>query len=145
MLKPFLIAMSLLITTLAADAEQLVSDGPYRLHYIAMSSTELTPEIAAAYGVTRSARRGVLVLNLQHADQGLTSLPHAADGSIRNLIGQDRLGEIREVREQDAIYSIIEFRYSHLETMRFDFAVTTADRARPIILKFAQQFYTPGR
>lgn len=126
-------------------AEQMVSAGPYRLHYIAMATTELTPEIARQYGVSRSARRGLLVLNLQHVDAPLTSLPATVSGSIRNLIGQDRLGEFRQVQEQDAIYSIAEFRFSHLETMRFDLMVQPEGSRVQVPLKFSQQFFTPGR
>lgn len=138
---------ALLLVWLAgpALADQVLEADGFQLHYMAMVTTELTPEVASSYGIKRSRSRGVLVLNLQHQDRPLVSLPSTAEGQIRNLIGQPLLRELREVREQDALYWIAEFGFSHLETIRFDFQITPQGHDRPLVLKFHQQFYTPGR
>ncbi len=144
-MKTALTLLLSLLLAVPAAAEQVLESGIWRLHYIAMVSTELTPDVARAYGITRSRKRGVLVLNLQRSDAPLVSQPAQVTGRIRNLIGQERLGELREVTEQEARYWIADFGFSHLETMRFDFSVLPHGESVPLTLKFSQQFYTPPR
>jgi hypothetical protein len=146
-----LAGLALLLSSGLAHAEQMLESQGYQLHYMAMVSSDLDPDVAAAYGITRSRKQGVLMLNLQDKKTPFKSAPSLTNGRIRNLIGQERLKTLREVREQDAIYWVADFAFSHLETMRFDFEVQPLDAqgekttAQPLLLKFNQQFYTPGR
>ena len=143
--KMSLAALALMLTSLPSWAEQMVEEGGYQLHYMAMVTSDLSPEVAKAYGITRSHKEGVAILNLQKSSAPLISVPAQVKGRIRNLIGQERLDDLREVREQDAIYWLATFDFSHLETMRFDLEVTPNGEKRPLVVKFSQQFYTPGR
>lgn len=128
-----------------AMAEQAVRSGDWVLHYMTLNTTELTPEVATSYGVSRSKRRGLLMLNLQHADGPVKSVDHRAKGTIRNLVGQTKIEEQRRVQTQDAIYTLVTFSYTHLETLRFDYQVQPAQSTDQISLKFHQQMFTPGR
>lgn len=129
-----------------AGAEQALREGPWVLHYMTLNTTELTPEVARSYGVTRSKRRGLLMLNLQRADDALRSVDHASSGTIRNLIGQTKLDELRRVEAGGAIYTLATYRYSHLETLRFDFEVSPLEApGAPLRLQFSRQLYVPGR
>ncbi len=139
------IALITSLLSLAAWAEQVIESGPYRLHYMAMVTYDLPPEVAQAYGITRSRKQGVAVLNLQHVDAPQVSVASSVSGRIRNLIGQERLDDLREVREQDAIYWIATFDFSHLETMRFDFQIDPQGPHGPFPVHFSQQFYRPPR
>ena len=139
------VALGLLLTCFVSMAEQTVTQGPWVLHYMTMNTTDLTPEIAKIYGVERSKRRGLLMLNLQHRDVPLQSVEHRTEGTIRNLIGQDRGDAPRRVQEREAIYTLVEYRYSHLETLRFDFSVLPQGETTPLRLQFSQQLFTPGR
>lgn len=132
-----------------AIAEQTVRSDPWVLHYMTMNTTELTPEVARSYGVRRSKARGLLMLNLQHQDHPVESVDHRSEGIIRNLIGQTLSDPPRRVEQGGAIYSLVEFRYSHLETLRFDYTVHpqpgSSESTAPVRLQFNQQFFTPGR
>ena len=145
MMRQRIILLFFLFLPLGLRAEQVVEHGDYRLHYMAMVTEELPPAVAQVYGITRSSKQGVLILNLQQQQAPLVSLASEAKGRIRNLIGQERLDELREVRERDAIYWIATFSFSHLETMRFDFELQPKGSNTRIALNFSQQFYTPGR
>lgn len=138
------VAMLLVLLSLPAQAEQIIESGPYRLHYMAMVTYELPPQVAKVYGITRSRKQGIAVLNLQHVDQPQVSVASTVTGRIRNLIGQERLDDLREVREQDAIYWIATFDFSNLETMRFDFQIDPEGPHGPFPLHFSQQFYRPA-
>lgn len=140
----WLLVLSLLFSSLA-NADQTVEHGAWVLHYMTLNTTDLTPDVARSYGVDRSKKRGLLMLNLQRQDTPLVSVDHRTEGTIRNLIGQTRTERHRRVVAGDAIYTLIEFRYSHLETMRFDMQVFPEDGGSPIPLKFNQQLFTPGR
>lgn len=144
-MKRFFLGLLILVHSGVTLAEQVLAQDGYRLHYMAMVTEELSPEVAKSYAITRSRKQGILVLNLQHESAPQISLPSKTNGRIRNLIGQERLDELREVREQDAIYWIASFNFSHLETMRFEFQVLPAGSDSVLDLKFNQQFYTPGR
>lgn len=139
--------LAVLFTLLSgpALAEQVIESGPYKLHYMAMVTYELPPQVAEVYGITRSRKQGIVVLNLQHVDQPQVSVASKVSGRIRNLIGQERLDELREVREQDAIYWIATFDFSHLETMRFDFQVDPDGPHPAFPVHFSQQFYRPPK
>ncbi len=138
------VTLLLVLLSLPAQAEQIIESGPYRLHYMAMVTYELPPQVAEVYGITRSRKQGIAVLNLQHVDQPQVSVASTVTGRIRNLIGQERLDDLREVREQDAIYWIATFDFSNLETMRFDFQIDPEGPHGPFPLHFSQQFYRPA-
>lgn len=142
---PRLLVLLGLFFASAAPADQTVESGPWVLHYMTLNTTELTPDVARSYGVERSKKRGLLMLNLQRRDTPLVSVDHRTEGTIRNLIGQTRTEKHRRVVAGDAIYTLIEFRYSHLETMRFDMQVFPEEGGPAIPLKFSQQLFTPGR
>lgn len=138
--------ITLLVTlSLPVGAEQVLEQDGYVLHYVDLNSLELTPDIARQYGVERSKARGLVIMNLQGDDGGFDSVPAKVSGKIRNLIGQQRMEWLRSVQEQDAEYHIASFRFSHLETMRFEFEVWPDGAERPLTLKYNRQYYTPGR
>ncbi|MGB1556889.1 MAG: DUF4426 domain-containing protein [Oceanococcaceae bacterium] len=141
--------LALLLFTLSAllpaQAEQTLEQDGYVLHYMTQNSTELTPEVAKTYGITRSRRNGVLMLNLQRKEAPLKSVDHSSKGTVRNLIGQSKTLDLRRVEADGAIYTLIEYSYSHLETLRFDIQVQPADGGAPLSLQFHQQHFTPGR
>nr|MBV6630442.1 DUF4426 domain-containing protein [Oceanococcus sp. HetDA_MAG_MS8] len=128
-----------------ASAEQAIRSGDWVLHYMTLNTTELTPDVAKTYGVRRSKRRGLLMLNLQKAQGPVKSYDHSAEGTIRNLVGQTKIEEQRRVETKDAIYTLVTFSYTHLETLRFDYQVQPEQSAEQISLKFHQQMFTPGR
>ena len=128
----------------SARAEQAIRQEPWVLHYMTLNTTELTPDVARSYGVSRTKTRGLLMLNLQRSDTPLQSIEHTSEGTIRNLIGQSRAEDPRYVKAGDAIYTLVEYRYSHLETLRFDFSVLPEGATKPIRLNFNQQMFTPG-
>ena len=87
-MKYVIVGLTLLFALLSppSQAEQWVDQGPWRVHYAAMASRDLTPAVARQFGVTRSAKRGLLVLNAQRVS-GVETTPVAAtgNGTVRSL------------------------------------------------------------
>ena len=134
-----------LLTGGQALAQQSQSFDSYTVHYNAINTSQLSPQVAQAYGIQRSSSRALLNITVMLDGQdGLsTAVPAKVEVSARNLTGQFRDIAMREISESDdAIYYIGEFRVNNMETYDFNVQVTPQGSPRPLELKFRQQFYT---
>ena len=128
-----------------ALAQQSQDFGEYVVHYNALTTNLITPQVAQAYGIQRSASRvlvNVTILKKVMNNPG-TPVQAKVTASGRNLTGQTRTIEIREISDQeDAVYYIGELSVRNMET--FDFSVTVAPDGSDQVLevRFRQQFYT---
>jgi len=117
--------------------------GDYVVHFNAISTTQLTPEIAREYGIVRSANRGML--NVSVIKKAPDSLGTPVMGSIFasavNLTGQFRELEFREIREETAIYYIAEFSVANEETLIFTIDVTPMNEPSRFSVRYMKQFF----
>lgn len=123
-------------------AEQRVDQGPWRVHYAALASRDLAPAVARQFGVSRSSKRGLLVLNAQRVD-GDQTVPVAASGSgsVRSLIGHQQKLNLRPAQEGPVHYLLAEFDYVDQEHLNFELQVQPAGAPAPLTVRFKQQFY----
>lgn len=129
--------------TLAAQQSQ--DFGTYVVHYNALNTNLVPPEVAKAYGITRSPNRALLnVTVLQKVmDTPGTPVDASVTAAATNLTGQRREIVLREIREgAGAIYYIGEFPVHNLETYRFEIRVGVEGEPEPLAVRFTQQFYT---
>lgn len=95
--------------------------GDYTVHYIAVNSTFIQPDVAAQYGIERNRRGAFLNISVlkNNADGSTTPVQARISGGKQNLMQQ--VGDIafREVREGAAIYYIGQFEFSNAELLRF--------------------------
>lgn len=143
--------MKYLITILAlvgaslstrAHAEQWVDQGPWRVHYAAMASRDLAPAVARKFGVTRSAKRGLLVLNAQRVSgEEISPIAASGSGTVRNLIGHQQSLALRPAQEGPVHYLLAEFDYVDQEHLNFDLRVQPDGAPAPLTIRFKQQFY----
>lgn len=143
---PYLLgAFFLCLVSLSASAEQKLVFGDYEVHYMGLSSSFLTPEVAKIYDIPRSRSMGFLNISVLQKTKG-GQVPAALDaelkGSIRNLIGQSRELEFRRIREGQAIYYISTFRFDDGDMYNFDIDVVPSNaRQKTFDVKFSQRFY----
>lgn len=141
-----LTAVLLLGLAVGAAAQQSEDFGDYEVHYNALNSDLLSPDVASAYGIRRAP--GNILLNVtlmkKHEDGSTTAVPATVSASAVNLNGQHREIEMREVGEQDAWYYIGQMRVRNEENFNFTLEVTPADEdnADPMQVSFQQKFYT---
>jgi hypothetical protein len=135
--------LSLLLWMSAAHAEQFVRDGDFIVHYVALPSTSITPEVARHFGITRSAGLSLLVLNAQRetAPGKTLSLPATATGTVSSLIGHVQDLELKPAREGDVHYVLAQFQAVDQEILKFDLLITPQGASKPLVLRFQQQFY----
>lgn len=146
-MKTVLKAMVLMAVSLSftAYAQQAKHFGDYTVHYNALNSSLISPEVARVYGIQRSDSRmliNVAVLkNIEN--QSPLAVKATVSASGRNLIGQTREIEMREITEGgDAIYYIGELAVRNMETVDFTVMVTPEGQDRPFEVNFRNQFYT---
>ena len=133
------------LSSLPAAAQQAQQFDDYMVHYSALNSSLITPEVAKVYGIHRSGSRALLNISVLKNTSG--EMPAAVRATVtanaRNLTGQTRSIEMREIVEGgEAIYYIGEMSVSNMETFDFKIDVTPEGLETPFEVKFRQQFFT---
>jgi len=146
-MKKLLRTLTLLafIWSISANAQQAQNFEEYTVHYNALNSSLISPEVAKAYEIQRSDSRALINISvLKNSENQLpTAVKATVTASGRNLIGQTRKIEMREIKEgDDAIYYIGELSVSNMETFDFSVMVTPEGHSKPFNVQFRQQFYT---
>jgi len=117
--------------------------GNLEVHYNALRTDELTPEVARAYGIERSGNRVMLNVSLlaRAADGRTAPLDGTVTASARNLNGQLKDLEMRRVQEGPSIYFIGEVGISGNEIVVFDIDVTPSDGSGRQSVQFKREFF----
>jgi hypothetical protein len=124
----------------SVNAENMKKMGDINVHFIAIGSTFLTPEIAKAYGIERSRYKGLINISvLDNTQKGNPSKTVFINGKARNDVGQIKSLDFTEVKEGDAVYYLAQVNYTNEETIYFD--INISDKGQKHNLKFSQKFY----
>jgi hypothetical protein len=129
---------------LSAQAQNAQDFGDYVVHYNALTTDFLTPQVARHYGISRSKNRGMLNVSVLSKSLGVPNRSVRAEVSAqaRNLNAQVKPMNLREISEGNAVYYIAEFPISDQETLDFTIDVTPEGGGAPMSVSFRQQFYT---
>lgn len=131
-----------LALALPAAAENSVRSGQTVVHYNAVPTTSLTPDIARQYGITRSANRALVNIAVREGALGADrAVPAQVRIAATNPAGQRSDLRVREVREGDAVYYLAEARIAGNDTLAFEVEVTPEGATAPIRVAFRQAFF----
>jgi len=135
--KSLLLTITLLCSA-TVSAEQMQKLGDWDVHYIAFPSTFLTADVASNYDIDRSKYLGIINISVLDSD---TKKAQAVKMTVtaRNLLGNIRELDVREIREQNAIYYIAEVPHRNEETYRIKVTLSSGNQTQE--LKFQQKFY----
>ena len=133
-----LLAVFVLLLAAAAHAEQKAIIGDFEAHYVVFPSTFLNPEVAGTYEIGRA--RDLSIVNLSILDATGEGTRASVAGQVKNLLGQLRPLEFREIREDKALYYIAEVRHANREVLRFSIAITPPGEPT-FDLSFQQELY----
>ncbi len=136
--------ITLLASFGAASAEQSSSYGEYTVHYNAFTTDTLQPEVAKAYQINRSSKRGMVNVSVLKKLMGTTGQPVRASVKVTatNLHGQSQAIPVRELNDGGAIYYIGEFPVSNEDTLKFRIEVTPEGQTQGLSAQFDQEFFT---
>lgn len=117
--------------------------GNFVLHFNAIRTDTLTPEIAKIYNITRSANRALLNISMVKKVEGTPGVPVAGRVTAQavNLNGQFKDLTLREIREGEAIYYIGDVPVSDDETLVFTVDATPADESSLYSIRFQREFF----
>lgn len=135
-------ACALTVWNSTVHAQQAETFGRYQVHYNTLNTNLLTPEVARSYGIQRATTRAMLNVTVldTETDEAVSARVTA---TATNLTGQRRELDMREIRDQGAIYYISVFRVHDEESMNFRIEVQPEGRSGPpFSLAFRQQFFT---
>ena len=147
-MKQFLITLLLLGAlsfSLTSEAQQAQDFGDYVVHYNALNTNLIPPQVAQGYGIQRSSSRALVNITVLKKVMDTPGTPVAAlvTANGTNLTGQTREIKIRKVEDSEgAIYYLGDFPVHNLETYRFTIEVAIEGEDEPLVVKFKQQFYT---
>jgi hypothetical protein len=139
-----LLSAMLLMFPLGVTAENSKEFGEYVIHYNAMATDFLPPEVARQYRITRSRNRGMINITVLKKILGSPGQPVHAQVKItaQNLTGQSRRIATREIRDGNAIYYIGEFSVANEETLKFKVQARPQGSHEEVEAEFSQDFYT---
>lgn len=147
-MKSFMTALlfcTSLLIPLSGVAQQSQDFGNYVVHYNALTTNFLPPEVAKSYDIQRSPSRALLNVTVLEKVMDTPGSPVPADVTVSaiNLTGQLREIEMREIHEPPgAIYHLGIFPVHNRETYRFTVRVKVEGEKEPLLVKFQQQFFT---
>lgn len=130
--------MLLSVVGISVQAEIKKELGDWEVHYIALTSTFLSPEIARANNIVRSSKNALVnisVLNKSTKDAQVVEM----SGTARNLLGTTKTLTFRQVNEGKAIYYLASVAFSNKEVLRFDINISQGKTNQN--LKFQQTMY----
>lgn len=121
-----------------ANAEQKQQLGSWDVHYMALNSTFLTPQVAKEYGIVRSKFNGLINISvLDRQNQSAQSV--VLTGQAKNLLGVVKELTFRQVTEGKAIYYLATLPFSDLEQYRIEVDINNGLESK--VLKFQHKFY----
>ena len=113
------------------------------LHFNALTTDQLTPAVAKQYGIVRSKNRALLNVSIIQKQPGSTgrSVPGSVSATARNLTGQLKNLNLREIREGDAVYYIADLPVANGETLIFMVDATPINETSRFSVQFSRQFF----
>ncbi|MDE1339931.1 DUF4426 domain-containing protein [Vibrio aestuarianus] len=140
-MRKWIIALLMAVLSLPTLAEQFKTIKNVEVHYSAFNSTFLTPQVARSYQLKRNGYSAILNISvLDNLSLGKPAVEAKITGYAKNLIGNLRELEFKQVKEGDAIYYIAQFPITNEENLSFDIDVNTGLKGAGK-LKFSQKFY----
>ncbi|NIV17495.1 MAG: DUF4426 domain-containing protein [Woeseiaceae bacterium] len=115
--------------------------GDHIVHFNALSTDQLSPEVARADNIVRSKNRAMLNVSvLSESDK----VPVAAEVTVKivNLTGQMKSVTMRQINKQGAIYYIGVIPVANRETLIFDISVKPEGVETVSEVRFKRQFFT---
>lgn len=130
-------------TEVLGATESSYDFGDYVVHFNALTTDQLSPDIAGEYSIVRSPSRAMLNVNIQRKSdsEATASVAGTVDASAVNLSGQLSELLVREIREADAIYYIAEMPVIDSESLIFTVEITPEGETSPLTLRFQKQFF----
>ena len=143
-LHSFLLAFLVVFTTAAYAGEMKTTQG-YLIHYNALNTELIPPEVARHYQITRSKSRALLTVVVLKPSSEKELLPKSVLAQVTaqavNLNQQLKTIDMQRIQEGEAIYYTGVFSVTNEEILDFTIKVQPENQSKPEEITFRQQFF----
>lgn len=140
------LVLGMLAVSTNTPAQQSLDLGEYIVHYNALNTNLLPPQVTQIYGIQRSPNRAMLIITaLKKEENNPLGTPVHAEvtASALNLSGQRRNIEMREISDlSGAVYYIGVLTVYNLESFKFTVNVKIEGLEELAVVQFSRQFFT---
>ncbi len=138
-----LTAMLVLLTSSAVFAENSTKVDGYTIHHNIITTDFLSDDVARSYGITRSKNRALLNVSVIKDKESSTGTPVSANiqANMTNIYGQQSSLNLREIREEKAIYYIGTFLVRNGESLNFHLDVKPEGESKYSPAAFSEEFF----
>jgi hypothetical protein len=137
-----LIISSHWITSFAYAEEYKTEDG-YNIHYNAVNTQFIPKEVAQGYGILRSKNQAFLSVVVMQVQENAQPKHVTAQitAQVVNLNRQLRQIDMREIRENTAIYYIGVFKINDADTLNFTLKIIPEGQTQAKEITFQKEFF----
>ncbi|MGR5288649.1 DUF4426 domain-containing protein [Vibrio maritimus] len=140
MKKSLLFIFAVLMSS-AAAAGQFKTIKDAEVHYVVFNSTFMTPKIARSYDLKRNEHIATVNVSvLDRASAGKPAMEVGIKGIAKNLIGQMKTLEFKQIKEGDAVYYLAQFPIVNEEMYQFTIDIDAGNKGRGPV-SFSQKLY----
>lgn len=138
-----LTAMLVLLTSSAVFAENSTKVDGYTIHHNIITTDFLSDDVARSYGIIRSKNRALLNVSVIKDKESSTGTPVSANiqANMTNIYGQQSSLNLREIREEKAIYYIGTFLVRNGESLNFHLDVKPEGESKYSPAAFSEEFF----
>lgn len=126
----------------AEDVQTSQTFDNYEVHYSVFNTSFLTPQVAAAYGITRSKNKALMNIAVleKQPDGRMKNVTAILSGEQYDLIRHTPL-TFQEVREEHAIYYLSSFDIQNRTTVYFTVNIQPDPNRPAYKLQFSKMLY----
>ena len=141
--RSLFLPLTLLLVSLPLQAEQYKDFNSYRVHYNAFNSDILAPEVAKAYGLSRSSYEAIVNITVQKKGSlgGFEPVKARVKGEASDITGKMSALKMKEVTEGTVVYYLAELPIRDGQKLTFDITVAPEGAKKSYPLNFTQQFF----
>jgi hypothetical protein len=142
--KKFLSAAFTLLILLSANFAhaQFLKSGNIRIYANAIVSSQLNPQVAQQYGITRSASRVLLHVVVREGTPGKDkTLPATISAIAIRKNGERSTITMQPTKEKEDVYYLGELNINGNEAINFEI-ISQIEKQKPMRMTFFQEFYS---
>ncbi|MCU7937883.1 MAG: DUF4426 domain-containing protein [gamma proteobacterium symbiont of Bathyaustriella thionipta] len=135
------IALFFLAIGAVSQAENAKEYADHIVYYNAFPTDSLPPQMTKQYGLKRSKNYAMINISVMEKGTGVpTGVKSAVTGQLKNLIGQTRALEFREIKEGQAVYYIAQIGVQSKEVVNFSIDIKPEGGTEKYEIKFSKKF-----
>jgi len=111
------------------------------VYFNAFPTDSLPSQMTKQYGLKRSKNYAMINISVMEKAAGVpTGVKSKVTGNLKNLMGQSRVIEFREIKEGIAIYYIAQIGIQTKEIINFNIDIVPEGSSEKYEIKFSKQF-----